>query len=138
MSSISGISSNSFTAALRPRQDDDQRRAAFDQALISAGADQSKLADIHEQIEKAIASASSNAAARPDRKSVENAVNSVLQANGIDVQKFQEALKATRPQHRGHHRHPEQQPAVSTASSSSAPAAGPPYSATGATLDTAG
>lgn len=86
-----------------------QRKAAFEQALLAGGADSSQVETIQSQIQQAIADAVKNGGAtngqRPDPSTIKNAVDGVLKANGIDVSKFQASIDASHKASGGHHGH---------------------------------
>jgi hypothetical protein len=78
-----------------------QRQSEFASALQSAGVDSSKVGDIQSQIDAAIQSVRQNggSSGTDQRTAIKDAVDGVLQKNGVDVSKFDAALKA---QHAGH------------------------------------
>lgn len=116
VSSISGGSQSLLTqqlqqlAAKKANGNGQQPRADFAAALTAAGADPNKVSDIQSQIRDAIQQARQNGGG-DDREAVKSAVNAVLQKNGVDPAKFEEALKSQHA-HRSHRR-----PAAGDASS---------------------
>jgi hypothetical protein len=80
-----------------------QRQSDFASALQSAGVDPSKVGDIQSQIDAAVQSVrqdgSTSTSGTDQRAAIKQAVDGVLQQNGVDVTKFDAALKA---QHAGH------------------------------------
>ncbi|MFO0786088.1 MAG: hypothetical protein U0573_07050 [Phycisphaerales bacterium] len=122
MSTISGVSSSTSSAAVRQNdQRDQQRRADFEKALVAGGADPSQVQTIQSQIQQAIADAVKNGGSqRPDTSTIKNAVDGVLKANGVDTAKFQASIdashKAGGAKHKGgHHRHGGSAPAIEPA-----------------------
>lgn len=70
------------------------KKAAFESAAVAAGADPAKLSAIEEQIEAAIKQAKKSGRSADDpARAVRDAVDSVLEENGVDVKKFRNALR---------------------------------------------
>ncbi|MBI1189784.1 MAG: hypothetical protein GC200_03770 [Tepidisphaera sp.] len=98
MSSISGTSSSPIAAASGTQQNHRaHRRQEFTNALKSLGVDDKKAADIQKQIDDALKSARASGGAS-SRQAVKSTIDSILQKNGVDPQKLQDAIRA---QHQG-------------------------------------
>ena len=69
-------------------------RQAFARAAEEAGVDPSKVADLQKQIDQAVQQARQNGGSGDPRTAIQNAINGVLQKNGIDSTKFDDAMKA--------------------------------------------
>lgn len=94
MSSISGTSSSPIVAASSTQQAHrGHRREEFTSALKSLGVDDNKASDLQKQIDEALKSARSSGGAS-SRQNFKSVVDSVLQKNGIDPQKLQQAIRA--------------------------------------------
>lgn len=110
--SISSVGSNAQmqqARAFRNAPDAEAMKARFDDAAQAAGADPSKVADLDGQITAAVDKA--RQATPGDRGAVRQAINNVLQQNGVDPTKFRSALEASQPKggaHRAHHHHRSQ------------------------------
>jgi hypothetical protein len=68
-----------------------QFKQAFTNAAESAGLDASKANDVQNQIDEALKNAKANGASRD---SVQSTIDNILKNNGVDVDKFHEALKS--------------------------------------------
>lgn len=117
MSAISNVGSGSLPTLLQQLQQgggpgsfnradfQKQRQADFASALQSAGVDPSKIGDIQQQVDAAVQGVRQNGApptGTDQRSAFKAAVDGVLEKNGVDVAKFESALKA---QHAGHAHH---------------------------------
>lgn len=93
----------------QPYTHDSRFHGAFAKAALAAGVDPSKVRDLQKQVRQAIHDARKTAAPGEQRQAVQDAVANVLQQNGVDVARFQEALRAQLqkgPHHgRGHEGH---------------------------------
>jgi len=71
-------------------------------ALKTAGVDDSKVSGLMDEVQKAIDKVKSAGGTGNQRDAIKQAVDGVLKDNGVDIQKFQAAMKAQH--HHGHHR----------------------------------
>ena len=94
-----------------------RRQADFEAAATDAGADPTKLAELEQQIQQAIQTAQQNGDTSTDqRAAIQEAVRNVLQQNGVDPAKFEEAMKSQQAGKHRHHRHAGQPQASAPAS----------------------
>jgi hypothetical protein len=108
MSSISSISAGQQSVLDQVQAQNQQRHGwggGLDDLLQAAGADPSKVSSIAQQIHDAIQGVRQGAGDDADKKAaVKQAVDKVLQDNGVDPAKFDAAAKAGKGRkHRGGH-----------------------------------
>lgn len=93
MSAISRFdsASNAFQVQSQRGNFFDRMKADMQSALASSGVDQSKISDVMGQIQDALANFMQGGG---NGRSSKDTVHDILQANGIDTQKFDDALKS--------------------------------------------
>jgi len=107
MSAISSVGTSTATQyaeQLRRRQDGTaggtdfaaKMKSMFESAAKTAGVSESDIPSLMEKVQKAVDAAKSNGSKDP--RAIKTAVDGVLKENGVDVEKFQAAMDAQRPQ----------------------------------------
>lgn len=76
----------------------EQMKADFTEALKSAGVDESEIPGLLEKIQATVAQLSSSATSGDPGEAIKQTVQSVLKENGVDVEKFDAAMEAQRPE----------------------------------------
>jgi hypothetical protein len=95
---ISGISAASFAPQISYAHPSQRKDAVFGAALQGAGVAPSKTAGIISQVHEAVQAVRPvRGEQRPEASAVRDAVNGVLEANGIDSAQVEAALAASRP-----------------------------------------
>lgn len=99
---VASVSSASASTATRYAKPSSPPEDPFADALTSAGVDDSQLGDLLSQIQSAIASAQSASGGSADSSQsgsvdIREVVHGVLEANGVDVDAFDEAMEANGP-----------------------------------------
>ncbi len=98
MSSIDSMSGLSATGVLQAGRGNDSRRAEFEakfkEAALAAGLDQNAAAGLQDEIDAAVAAATQKSDGTSDRRQVmQNAIDSVLQKHGVDLEKFHSLMR---------------------------------------------
>jgi hypothetical protein len=95
-----GLSSALYTQNVqRPTRDfSAQMKSDFTAALKSAGVDESEIPTLLEKIQEAVAGVTSTESSTDKGEAIKQAVQAVLKENGVDVDKFDAAMEALRPQ----------------------------------------